>query len=122
MHQPSRQTAGGPGPLQVEAPAVAVDIQHLAAGVEPRHQAALHGSGVKFPGAQAPGGDLGLVKAAGAGDGQGKLPHLAAQGLQLPVRQLRYRLPAGYARRLAQHPPQPGMDAAGQQRPGLLPR
>ena len=42
------------------------------------------------------------VKAAGAGDGQGKFPHLAAQGLQLPVRQLRYRLPAGYARRLAQ--------------------
>ena len=67
--------------MQVEAPAVAVYVQHLAAGVKSRRQSAFHGPGVKLPGAQAAGGDLGLVKAAGAGDGQGKVPHPAAERL-----------------------------------------
>ena len=45
--------------MQIIAAAISVDIQHLAAGVKPRHQFAFHGFAVKFPGNHAAGGDLG---------------------------------------------------------------
>ena len=43
----------GPGPLQVIAAAVAVNVQHFAAGVEAGDQAALHGLGVELVGQNA---------------------------------------------------------------------
>ena len=68
--KPSGQAGTGPGPLEVIAAAVAIYIQQLTAGIKARGQAALQGMGVKLRCIQAPGGDLGLVKAAGAGDGE----------------------------------------------------
>ncbi len=56
----------GRPPLQIEAAAVAVHVQHLAAGVQPRNDAAFQRFRVKFLRPQAARRDLCLVKAAGA--------------------------------------------------------
>ena len=76
---------GRPRPLQIEAAAVAVYVQHLAAGVKPRHKAALQRLRVKFVRAQAAGGHLRLVEAAGTGDGQLELRCLPGDTLQIAV-------------------------------------
>ena len=73
---------GRPGPLQVEAAAVAVHVQHLAAGVQPRNDTAFQRFRVKFLRPQAARRDLCLVKAAGAGDGERKALHLPGDTLQ----------------------------------------
>lgn len=44
------QTAGTPRPLQIIAPAVAIHVQHLAAGIQAAHPSAFHGCRVKFGG------------------------------------------------------------------------
>ena len=75
--------AAGPGPLQVIAAAVAVHIQHLAAGVEAGHKAAFHGLGVELVGAQAAGGDLCLIEAAHAVDIQRKAAQQRGDPLQI---------------------------------------
>ena len=49
----ARQPPGGPRPLQIKAAAVAVHVQHLAAAVQPRHTAALHGLRAELIGTQA---------------------------------------------------------------------
>ena len=46
-----RGSAAAPGPLQIIPAAVAVNIQHLAAGKKSRHEAAFQGHRVKIPGA-----------------------------------------------------------------------
>ena len=79
----SGQAAAGPGPLEVIAAAIAVYVQQLAAGVKARHQPALQGAGIKFRGVQPAGSDLGLVKAAGAGDGKGKMGGLPCNAPQV---------------------------------------
>ena len=60
----------GPRPLQVIAAAVAVDIQHLAAGVEVGDKLTLHGLGVELVGAQTACCHLRLIEAAHAQNGQ----------------------------------------------------
>ena len=46
------QMAAGPCPLQIVAAAVAVHIQHLAAGVQAGDQTALEGAGIELVGAE----------------------------------------------------------------------
>ena len=58
--------------MQIVAAAVAVHVQHLAAGVQAWDQTALEGVGIELVGAEPSGGDLCLIEAAGAGDGQVK--------------------------------------------------
>ena len=59
--------------MEVVAAAIAVDVQHLAAGVQAGDQTALEGVGIELVGAEPSGGDLCLIEAAGAGDGQFKM-------------------------------------------------
>ena len=66
VHQQACQTAAGPSPLQVIAAAVAVHIQHFAAGVETGDQQALQSLGIELVAAQTAGGDLCLIEAAHA--------------------------------------------------------
>ena len=80
------QMAAGPCPLQIVAAAVAVHIQHLAAGVQAWDQTALEGAGIELVGTEPSGSDLCLIEAAGAGDGQVKMLAGAGQRRQCLLR------------------------------------
>ena len=66
------QTAGGPGPLQIIAAAVTVDVQHLARGIQAGAEAALQRLRGKFVRADAARRHLRGVKAHRAEHGQSK--------------------------------------------------
>ena len=115
----SGQAAAGPGPLEVIAAAIAVYVQQLAAGVKARHQPALQSVGIKFRGVQPAGSDLGLVKAAGAGDGKGKMGGLPCNAPQVvpsePSRPL-----IGKTGGFADHLSQTGVAGAGKEGRSLV--
>ena len=103
--------------MQIVAAAVPVHVQHLAAGIEPGHQLAFHGGGVKFPGHNASRCDLGAVHAHWLRQVDGKPLYLLRQLLYLPVCQLcrpaQQRQTAG----LDQDPAQTVVENAGQYLP-----
>src|SRR5699024_10062990 len=90
--QASGEGAARPGPLEDVAAAVAVDVQHLAAGEEMRDYAALERFRAKLRGAHAAGRHLGGGETLRAAYGQAEALAGAGRRAQLALRQLRERL------------------------------
>ena len=73
--------AAGEGKHQIKAAAISVHVQYFSRGIQPRHQTGRQGfRGELLPG-DAPGGDLGAVKALHAANGQGKVCYQGSQRL-----------------------------------------
>ena len=101
--------------MQIVAAAVAVHVQHLAAGIEPGHQAAFHCLFVKFPGKDSPRRHLGAVHAHRLGKRYFKRLGGPHRLFYKPVRQFPDGVLTGDVHRLGQHPAQPVVEDAGEQ-------
>ena len=119
LSQFAGQHTAGPRPLQVIATAIAVNIQHLAAGIEAGDKAAFHGFGVELLRAQTACRNLRLIEAAGACDGQDEMLRAVGDGTQIAVGQGANRL-VGKTRRLADCLPQAAVERAGEQGGGFV--
>ena len=108
------QMAAGPCPLQIVAAAVAVHIQHLAAGVQAGDQTALEGAGIELVGAEPSGSDLCLIEAAGAGDGQVKMLAGVGQRRQCLLRGVCQGEGGGEPGVLGRHLAQAAVEGAGE--------
>ena len=100
---------------EVVAVSVGVNSYEMCIRDRPWAAAAFHGNGVKLPGAESAGSDLGAVHAHGAGEGQGKILDRSSDGSQIQSRELRQGGGQGNLGLLYQNVAQPVVDGAVQE-------
>ena len=112
--------------MEVEPPAVPVDVENLSAGVKPRDEPRFEGFGVKIFGEDAARRRLGVGKAGRAGHGEGPALEEGGQGGELlPGKAVRPAGKGGDARGFDGRLPQPPVDKPQQEvgklrlRPGV---